>query len=192
MPRAVVAFACSALLIPALVMACKSDSTSEPTDAGSYTPGDSTFVQPDAGFLGITATVDGMPVSFIEQRNAYASSAGELTTIKAFLLKGPTNTGPNIVLTIDAEKAGRYDCAVPGATLAYTKDDGSSYGAIATNADGGSEGSCKIEITSYAANVGELIEGTFEGTLYRFVGTGGPQTVTVTNGRFRIPRTTDE
>jgi len=192
MPRAFVTFACSLLSVCASVNACKSDSSSDPVDGGSPPKGDGgTLVEPDAGFLGISATVDGMPVTFIEQRNAYASSAGELTTMKAFLLKSPTNAGTSFVITIDAEKTGHYECAVPGATLAYTKDD-NSYGAIATNADGGSEGNCKIDLTAYGANVDDLIEGTFEGTLYRVVGSAGPQTVTVMNGRIRLPRTTDE
>jgi len=69
-------------------------------------------------------------------------------------------------------------------TLQDLTDD--SVGSIlATYPEGGS---CSVTVTEAAPNVGDVIEGTFEGVLSSFE----EPMVTVTNGRFRALRTPDE
>jgi hypothetical protein len=186
-------FAVAAVLAATGVPACSSDDEKKPEgDAGTTRPPPA---QQDAGFEGVTASVDGVMVSYTQQRTAYASSAGDLTTIRAFLGAAPANAGEGFVLTLDAETAGKYPCAVPGATLAFYKDDGASpvrFGALVSIDGGPPSGSCTITIDTYGG-LGDVIEGSFEGTLPRVVGpAAAPAQVVVTNGRFRIRRASDE
>jgi hypothetical protein len=46
-------------------------------------------------------------------------------------------------------------------------------------------------VTSAAPNVGDIVEGTFSGTVVVFTGTSGTEPLTITNGRFRAPRIAD-
>lgn len=191
---------CAAIACAAFV-ACSDEDPSKLGDAGSSTDGGNipigeggTPIGEDAGFQGITATVSGMGVSYTEQRAAYGSSAGDLTTLRAFRDPTPANAGNGIVLTIDAEQPGTYPCAVPGATLALYQDGAQEvrYGALAFDNDGGLGGRCSITITAYGS-VAEFIEGTFEGTLLKTAGPPAlPAQVTVTSGRFRLRRNVDE
>jgi hypothetical protein len=48
-------------------------------------------------------------------------------------------------------------------------------------------GSCNVMVTATAPNVGDIIEGTFSGA----VAAPGSPLVTLTNGRFRVPRIAD-
>jgi len=52
-------------------------------------------------------------------------------------------------------------------------------------------GSCSAEVTQAAPNVGDVVEGTFSGTVPRLSG-GNIPSVTVTNGRFRATRSIDQ
>ena len=47
-------------------------------------------------------------------------------------------------------------------------------------------GSCSVNVTSAAPNIGDVIEGTFTATLKSMT---PPRTVTVTDGAFRVVRT---
>ena len=54
-------------------------------------------------------------------------------------------------------------------------------------------GSCSIAVTRAAPNVGDETEGTFSGVvLWVLGGTSTTQPITVTNGRFRVPRIADQ
>jgi hypothetical protein len=52
-------------------------------------------------------------------------------------------------------------------------------------------GTCSYMVTAPAPNVGDTIEGTFSGTVVVFTGASGTAPITVTNGRFRVPRIAD-
>lgn len=189
--------ACGIALVVAAFFACSEDEERK-EDAGTESDGGTgesgTFVEEDAGFQGITATVDGVEATYTEQRAAYGSSAGELTTLRAFRDPSPPNAGHGVILTIDAERPGSYPCGVPGSTMALYRDDGQEirYGALTFDEDGGLGGSCTIEITTYGA-IAEFIEGTFSGTLLKTAGPpSAPPQIVVTNGRFRLRRNLDE
>jgi hypothetical protein len=198
MRRALVFAGCVAAAWGVFV-ACSDEDPSNLTDAGgneggTLPPGEGgPVVGEDAGFQGISATVDGVSASYVEQRAAYGSSAGDLTTMRAFRDPLPFNAGHGVVLTIDAERPGTYPCALPGATMALYRDDAQEvrYGALVYE-DGGARGSCSITITAYG-DVASFIEGTFEGTLRKTAGPPAvPAQVTITNGRFRLRRNIDE
>ena len=50
-------------------------------------------------------------------------------------------------------------------------------------------GSCCVQVTRAAPAVGDVLEGTFSGTLVVFG--DSTMTATITNGRFRVPRVAD-
>jgi hypothetical protein len=189
-------FACCAGFLLASTFSCGDENPTERTDAGTdggpLQPGDGGPPAEDAGFQGISLTIDGTSATYTEQRAAYGSSAGQLTTLRAFRDQTPFNAGHGAVLTLDAEMTGTFPCAVPGATLAVYQDttEDVRYGALAFDNDGGLGGSCSITITAYG-NVAEFIEGTFQGTLLKTAGPG-PNQIVVTNGRFRLRRNIDE
>ena len=54
-------------------------------------------------------------------------------------------------------------------------------------------GSCSVAVTRAAPNVGDETEGTFSGVALVFIGgTTTTPPITVTNGRFRVPRIADQ
>jgi len=53
-------------------------------------------------------------------------------------------------------------------------------------------GSCTHTVTPAAPNVGDVLEGTFSGTVVIFTGATGTPPMTITNGRFRVPRIADQ
>lgn len=87
---------------------------------------------------------------------------------------------------LNVPASGTFTCDKPNIILSYVA---MAQGTAWTANQGTAGSSCTITITKFGL-LGEPIEGTFSGTLMRTTGTGGSATLAVTEGAFKVIRST--
>lgn len=143
-------------------------------DAGPLQPDDAgrDAALPTGGF--ITADVDGVTIRAEMRAVSYWWSGLQ----QGFIEADAQNADWQWALVL-RNVAGPAGCAGGYIVLQPVNAAAMAYGTF------GSEGACAVDLMAPAANVGDVLGGTFTATLDQM---SGPMLKQVTNGSFRVPR----